>query len=131
MPVTMFSYLPDLTRTLDRVRFALGDIDPATATFDDRELTATLTTWSGRVSAAVAAIAESMAARSASLATSETVGDISRAWADRGKAWAAIAVRYRQLDAEELAGLSPDTGGVAALFVEVEPLFYLGMYDRP
>lgn len=102
------TYNNTLPTTLDRMRFAVGDInftelDTSGALRQDEEYDA-LVLLTGDWRLAVADMADSLAAQYAQSPDSFTAqGDMSVSWRERVSTWLSVARRYRTEVADELA----------------------------
>lgn len=132
-----WSYDPTLSTDKDKVRLAIGDTDTNNQRFSDEEITATLTN-SDSVLEAAAALAESLAARYATM-VSISVDGLSKSNSDLSRNFALLAQRLRARATQEAAGLgNPVIAGVSTsdmLSVDqnvdrVPSQFKMGQFDN-
>ena len=82
-----------LPAALDRMRFALGDVDVAVALEQDETYAANLALHGEQL--AIAVMAEALAARFAQDPDSFQTGSLAVTWRERVKTWLALANRIR------------------------------------
>lgn len=125
----VWSYTGDpSSRALDKVRYLIGDTDPAKPKFLDKELLFLLSEWNGNAYMAAAAGCEDLASSSIKDGVqSKSVGDLSLSYGFQQQA-AEYRMRAERLRAMAAANRvwSPVVGGVSA-----DRLFAIGMHDSP
>lgn len=93
-----FSY--DLTSNVGRVRLLVGDTLSASAKFTDEEIEYFLEAESDNLNLAAALCADSMAARAADNAKSETIGSYSINQSSQAASWMEMAKRLRDKESQ-------------------------------
>lgn len=133
-----FSYNPNLTSDLDKVRLAIGDTDSTNPLFSDEEINAQLAIY-GSVLETAATFAESAAAKYARM-VNISVDGLSTSYSDLARNFANLAERLRARAAEELAGLGvPVVNGISVSEMQavdenqdrVPSQFKVGQFDNP
>ena len=115
----------------DAVRFWLDDT-ASPALFSDAEIDFVLAAGTASPLDAASQLAERLAMSYARLATSESVGDVSRTYGDRSAAMLALAKRLQARAASDSGEQVPAALGLASdQGYLVESYFWRGMLDNP